>query len=77
MAVDERRQRAAEPEDLSRFFLERANAAELLHMLFGKRGYVGVGKNFDQRNFEWRERKRAIEPVTPTVPLPGHTRVPI
>jgi ketosteroid isomerase-like protein len=29
VAVDERRQRAAEPEDLSRLFLERANAGDV------------------------------------------------
>src|SRR5581483_3861098 len=37
--------------------MERTDAAKLLHMLFGKRRYVGVGENFNQRDFEGRERK--------------------
>jgi len=35
-------------------FFERIESAQCLQMLFGKRGQIGVGKDFDQRDFKRR-----------------------
>src|SRR5579871_2325812 len=46
-------------------------------MLFGKRWNVAVGQNLDQRDFEWRQRKSAIQAVSALLPLAGDARMTV
>ena len=38
-------------------FFQRIEAAQRLNVFFGKRWQIGIGENFNQRNFKWRERQ--------------------
>src|SRR5882757_7096568 len=51
------------------FFAQRVEVPKELHVFFRERGHVGVGKNFNQGNFEWRKRQRTIQSVAVLLPL--------
>ena len=52
-----------------------AEFAQQLHIVFREHGHVGLGQNFQQRNFKRRQRNRSIEAVAAPFPLPGYTRM--
>jgi hypothetical protein len=54
-------------------FPQGIEVSQQLHMLFGQRGHVAIGKNFDQGNLERRERQRSVQPVAALLPLAGDT----
>ena len=43
--------------EVQHLLLEGIKTAENLNVLLGKRQLIGVGKNFDQRDFKWRQRQ--------------------
>ncbi len=51
--------------------------AQQLHVLFGKLWDIGIGKNFYERDFEWRQRQCSIESIALLLPLPLHTRMSV
>ena len=50
-----------------------AEFAQPLHIGIGEHGYVGLGQDFQQRNFKRRQRDGSIEAVAAPLPLASHT----
>src|SRR5439155_10658304 len=59
------------------FLLERTELTQYVDMLFRQVRHVGVGKNFNECDLEWREGQRSVQPVAATFPLTGDTRMAI
>ena len=50
-----------------------AEFAQQLHIVLREFGHVGLGENFQQRDFKRRQRNRSIQAVAALLPLALHT----
>src|SRR6267378_2379908 len=58
-------------------FAQRVKAPQQLHVLFWQGRDIGVSQDFNQRNFERRERQRTIKAVAALLPLALDPRMAI
>ncbi len=63
----------AEVLEAVRLVEQGAEFAQQLHIGIREHRHIGLGQDFQQRNFKRRQRNRAIEAVAAPLPLAGHT----